>query len=195
MKFIFSLFISFLVWTPTQAQDILSKEDQIISATQIAPEKERANATVIGYNADFNQIVLKKGTGNLICIANNPKSKSFSVACYHKDLDPMMARGRVLRKLGKNRSEIETIRAAEAKAGTLKLPKNPSTLYVLYGKKAHYDKDSKKIIDGNIRYVVYIPWATVENTGLPTAPQVPGGPWIMFPGTYRSHIMITPATK
>jgi len=195
MKFTLSLLMSFLIWVPTQAQDILSKSDQIISATQVVPEKDRATATVIGYDANYNQTVLRKGTGALICIANNPKSKSFSVACYHKDLDPMMARGRALRKLGKNRSEIETIRAAEAKEGTLKLPKNPSTLYVLYGKKARYDKDSKKIIDGNIRYVVYMPWATVENTGLPIAPQVPGGPWIMFPGTYRAHIMITPPSK
>ena len=121
MKFTLSLLMSFLIWVPTQAQDILSKSDQIISATQVVPEKDRATATVIGYDANYNQTVLRKGTGALICIANNPKSKSFSVACYHKDLDPMMARGRALRKLGKNRSEIETIRAAEAKEGTLKL--------------------------------------------------------------------------
>lgn len=176
----------------TNAQNFLSKEDQIISAVQAAPENERNNATVIGFNEQNKQVVLRKGTGNLICLASNPKRKSFSVACYQKDLEPLMARGRALRKLGKTMHEIETIRAAEAKSGKLKLPKHPSTLYVLYGKQAKYNKDAKKVVNGHIRYVVYIPWATEKSTGLPIKPQVPGGPWLMYPGGYKAHIMITP---
>jgi len=177
------------------AQNFLSKEDQINSAVQAAPENKRNNATVIGYNEQGNQVVLRKGTGNLVCLANNPKSKSFSVACYQKDLDPLMARGRALRKLGKSMHEIETIRAAEAKSGKLVLPKHPSTLYVLYGRDAKYDKTKKKIANGHIRYVVYIPWATIESTGLPAKPQVPGGPWLMRQGSYIAHIMITPPSN
>jgi len=193
MKSIISLLVCLGTLFPAKAQELLSKSDQILAATQIIPEKERSTATVLGYNAKGDMITLRKGTGNFVCISNNPKSKSFSVACYLKDLDPLMARGRRLRKEGKNRKDIETIRAAEAKSGLLKLPNKPSTLYVLYGQKAHYDKTLKKIVDGYIRYVVYIPWATTKSTGLPPAPQVPGGPWLMFPGTYKAHIMITPS--
>jgi len=189
------LLSSLFLTISTNAQNFLSKEGQINSAVQAAPENERNNATVIGYNKQLNQIVLRKGTGNLICLANNPKSKSFSVACYQKDLDPLMARGRALRKLGKSMHEIETIRAAEAKSGKLILPKHPSTLYVLYGKDAKYDKITKKVINGHIRYVVYVPWATIKSTGLPSRPQVPGGPWLMRPGSYIAHIMITPPSN
>jgi hypothetical protein len=195
MRVIFSITILLLSIIPTKAQELLSNENQIIAATQIIPKNEQANASVLGYNVKGDMIVLRKGTGNFVCLANNPKSKSFSVACYHKDLEPMMARGRALKKEGKNRKEIEAIRAAESKAGTLKLPTHPSTLYVLYGQKAHFNKVSKKIENGHLRYVVYIPWATAETTGLSPTPQVPGGPWIMFPGTYKAHIMITPPSK
>jgi len=185
------LFFAFSI----NAQNLLSKDDQINSAVQAAPENDRENATVIGFNEQGNQVVLRKGTGNLICLASNPKGKSFSVACYQKDLDPLMARGRALRKLGKSRHEIGTIRAAEAKSGKLLLPKHPSTLYVLYGEDAKYDKATKKIVNGHIRYVVYIPWATEKSTGLPLRPQVPGGPWLMDPGGYKAHIMITPPSN
>jgi hypothetical protein len=42
------------------------------------------------------------------------------------------------------------------------------------------------------RYVIYIPFATPESTGIPLKPLTPGGPWIMNPGTHRAHIMINP---
>jgi hypothetical protein len=42
------------------------------------------------------------------------------------------------------------------------------------------------------RYVVYIPYATPDTTGIPLAPATPGGPWIMDAGTHRAHIMINP---
>ena len=190
MKFILTTSLLFIVFSPLKAQE-LSKADQIIAATQIIDKTQRETATVIGYK-EGKQVILRKGTGNFVCLASNPKSNSFSVACYHKDLDPLMARGRSLKKEGKTRKEIEAIRAQEAKTGSLKLPTNPSTLYVLYGQKAHYDKTLKKIVNGKIRYVVYIPWATAKSTGLPLAPQEPGGPWLMFPNTYKAHIMITP---
>jgi len=42
------------------------------------------------------------------------------------------------------------------------------------------------------RYVIYIPYATPESTGIPLTPMVDGAPWIMNPGTHRAHIMINP---
>jgi hypothetical protein len=49
--------------------------------------------------------------------------------------------------------------------------------------------------DGHFRYVLYVPYATFESTGLPAKPSVPGMPWLMDPGTYGAHIMITPPKK
>ena len=98
---------------------------------------------------------------------------------------------RELRKEGKNNGEIFKIKEEEAKAGTLKLPKQPTALHILSGADGSYNAATGKVENANYRYVVYIPYATQESSGLPMKPVVNGGPWLMDPGTHRAHIMIS----
>ena len=76
--------------------------------------------------------------------------------------------------------------------GSLQKPKYGSTLAVYYGAEARYNTDEDKLEGGKFRYVIYTPLATAETTGLPERPNGKGHPWVMFPGLYRAHIMITP---
>ena len=169
-----------------------SSKDQVASAVLAATKSQQGGATVIGYNEAGKLITLKKGVNELICLADDPNQQGFSVACYHKDLEPMMARGRELKEEGKDSGEIDNIRAEEVASGKLKMPSSPTTLHVLSGVSAEYDAENNSISGATLRYVVYIPFATQESTGLPLQPVVAGGPWLMFPGTYRAHIMISP---
>ncbi len=172
-----------------------SREIDIKTALLAAPADKRADATVLGMDAKGETVVLRKGTNELICIADDPKSPGLSVSCYHKDLEPFMARGRQLKAQGKTFKEIFDIREAEAKSGKLKMPKQASNLQVFSASKENFDPITGEVKKGNHRYVVYIPWATAASTGLPTKPEVPGMPWIMDPGTHRAHIMIDPPSK
>ncbi len=165
---------------------IPSTDLQIADAVKALPEESRVNARILGYNLDGNLIELQKGGNGFVCLADDPNKKGFSVSCYPSDLEPFMARGRELQKENKTYQEVFDIREKEVKKGKLKMPKSPSTLYVFSGENAENAK---------IRYVVYIPWATVQSTGLPTKEMVPGAPWIMDPGTHRAHIMISPPAK
>ena len=97
-------------------------------------------------------------------------------------------KGRELRAQGKNFQEIFQAREDAVKAGELKIPQG-SILYVLTG---NYDMAADSLMNQYLRYVVYIPYATAESTGLPLKPVAPGSPWIMDPGTHRAHIMINP---
>ncbi len=185
-----------LLFTSACAQDnIPDKEGQINAAVQAAPEEERNGATVLGYTSSGELVTLREGTNVLICLADDPDRQGFSAACYHKDLEPFMARGRELRAEGKSSGEIFDIREAEAKSGELKMPDQPTTLHLLEGAKGEYDPATGQVTDAYYRYVVYIPWATAKSTGLPTKPIVPGAPWIMDPGSHRAHIMVTPPPK
>src|SRR5215510_7127005 len=82
------------------AVDVAPPADQIASAILAAPKESRSAATVLGYNAKHEVVTLRRGTNNLICLAHDPTEKEFSVACYHKDLEPFMARGRELAAQG-----------------------------------------------------------------------------------------------
>ena len=172
---------------------ILSPEIQIKTAVLAAPSEKRDGAKVYGYAADGSFKVLREGTNDFVCLADDPKKEDINVSCYYAGLDAFMERGRVLTKEGKNPKEIFDIREKEVKGGKLMMPKQSSTLFSLSGSKDNYDAATGDLKNGYLRYVVYIPFATAESTGLPLKPDAPGMPWIMDPGTHRAHIMINPA--
>lgn len=177
------------------AQSPLSPEIQIKTAVLAAPEEERAGAMVYGYDADGKMILLREGSSNMICIADDPNFEGIKVSCYSKKLEPFMARGRELTAEGKSEIEKREIRKQEVESGKLKMPDAPSTLYVFSGSDENYDKATGELKDGKFRYVIYIPYATTESTGLPAKPEAPGMPWLMDPGTHRAHIMISPVNN
>jgi hypothetical protein len=170
------------------AAEIPSAEWQIKTAVLAAPKAERDGATVLGYDSSGGVVTLRKGSNNFSCLADDPKQKGFSVACYHKDLEPFMARGRALAAEGKNAAEIFKAREDEVKAGKLPMP-DKSILNVATGKVV---EATGEVTELYTRYVIYIPYATPESTGIPLAPIADGAPWIMNPGTHRAHIMINP---
>ena len=69
-------------------------DQQIAAATLAAPEDRRDSATVLGYDAGGNLATLREGTNDLVCLAAAPDAERYSVACYHTDLEPFMARAR-----------------------------------------------------------------------------------------------------
>jgi hypothetical protein len=173
-------------------QEAPDKEIQIKTAVLAAPQAQREDATVMGYNSKGELVVLRKGGNGMICLADDPAQKGLSVSCYHQDLEPFMERGRQLKKEGKSFQQIFDMREQEVKAGKLKMPSHPATLYVYTANDEQYDMRTGEVKEGYLRYVIYIPYATAESTGLPLKPDFAGQPWIMDPGTHRAHIMINP---
>lgn len=174
------------------AQEILPIEIQIKTALLAAPDDQRTDATVLGYNSAGKLITLKQGAGNLVCLADDPRKKGIEVDCYAARLEPFMARGRELLAEGKTEEQKQTIRKQEIESGKIKMPEGQSMLYVLKGTDENYNKATGELKDGHLRYVIYVPYATIASTGLPANPSQPGMPWLMDPGTYKAHIMITP---
>jgi mannose-6-phosphate isomerase-like protein (cupin superfamily) len=165
--------------------------EQIESAVLAGPEEQRGDATVLGYDAQGALVTLRKGGGDLICLADDPRKGGFNAACYHKDLEPFMARGRELSTQGLKGRERHEARWKEIDDGKLSMPGGGRTLYVLSGKS--FDAASVAVTDPYLRWVVYIPNATPQSTGLSTEPGT--APWLMFPGTPGAHIMISPPKR
>lgn len=175
------------------AKAVLSSADiQIKTAVLAAPPEKRDSCSVYGYSADKQFILLRQGTNELICLADNPDEPDFSVACYVRELEPFMQRGRELRKQGIKDQLLFDEREKEVKAGTLQMPKQPAALYVYSAKEKDFNPATGEVKNGYLRSVIYIPYATAASTGLPEKPAGPGMPWIMNPGTHGAHIMINP---
>jgi hypothetical protein len=168
-----------------------SAEQQIAAAVLPAPEDMRAAATVRGYAPDGHFTTLRQGRGALICLASNPKSERFHVACYQRSLEPFMARGRALRSRGVTGEQVDSVRFAEVRSGKLRVPRHPAVLYSLTGPPDSFDSATGTAPKAKPLFVVYVPFATGRSLGLSTTP-VEGAPWIMHPGTPKAHIMFEP---
>ncbi len=166
---------------PTVAQ-------QIAGAVLALPEKMRAGAGVMGYKTAGKLEVLRPVSNGMLCLSDDPAGKGFHVACYHESMDPFMARGRELRATGVTGAQVDTVRFAEVKAGKIKMPTAPASLYQIFAEA--YDPATGALTKPDALFVVYIPFATEQSTGLSTVPS-DSKPWLMLPGTPKAHIMFS----
>ncbi|MBI2681566.1 MAG: hypothetical protein HYX25_11250 [Candidatus Solibacter usitatus] len=178
-----------LVASALFAADAPAPATQIAAAVLAAPAELRDGAAVLGYNAQGELVRLREGKNELICLASDPASAKFHAACYHKDLEPYMARGRELLAKKVTGNDRNDVRWQEVADGKLFMPHEPRTLYVLDG--SSYDAATGKVADAYLRWVIYTPFATPQSTGLSTKAS-DGAPWLMSPGTVGAHIMINP---
>ena len=175
----------------TAQSNVPSPEMQIAAAVSPAPVDMKEGAKVYGYNQDGELMILREGTNELICLADDPAVDRFHVACYFKEMEPFMERGRQLRRDGKSRDEIMAIRKREIESGKIPWPDKPMALYSLSGSEDGFNYSTGQLRSASPLYVVYVPYATEESTGIATKPASEGAPWLMNPGEPWAHIMIS----
>jgi hypothetical protein len=156
-----------------------SADAQIAQAVMPLPESLRAGATVVTYDAQGNKKVLRKGTNAIVCQPDGP-AEGFAVSCYHESLAPTRDLQAKLRAEGKDAKAVSAAVEEARKAGTLKAPAYGTMLYSMSGK----DEASARRL-----WVMLVPNATAESTGLPTE-RGQGTPWLMRAGTPGAHIMM-----
>ena len=196
LAFLGSLLAASFIFRTARANDVSRPVEvpqvdlQIAGAVQAAPAERRDGARILGYGSDGRLKTVRQGTNDLVCLADDPKKEGFHVACYHRDLEPYMARGRELRAQGVHGEANRKTRWREVDEGQLALPREPKTVYVLSGRA--FDPTQHAVTEGYLRWVIYLPYATPESTGLSLSP-AENGPWLMLPGTAGAHIMINPS--
>jgi hypothetical protein len=115
-------------------------EEQIAEAVSALPEPMREGATVLAFVGGDSLSVVRMGLNMMICLADDPKIEGFHVACYHRDLEPFMARGRQLKAQGKTVTEVQDDRREEVEKGKLLMPTHPAALYSLTGPEGSFDQ-------------------------------------------------------
>jgi hypothetical protein len=178
-----------LLASTVAAAELPAPQVQIASSILAAPPELRDGAAVLGYSPQGELVKLREGKNELICLASDPGKPRFSAACYHRDLEAYMARGRELAAQKVTGDKSHEIRWQEIADGKLSMPREPRTLYVLTG--TGFDASSGKVTEAYLRWVIYIPYATPESTGLSTKAS-DSAPWLMYPGKAGAHVMINP---
>src|SRR5690606_31050419 len=89
---------------------------------------------------------------------------------------------------GLGRDEVNQVREEEARSGQIEMP-TQAALYSLTGSADAFDPATGTVTGASKLYVVYVPYATPETTGLSPTPG-PGKPWLMNPGKPWAHIML-----
>lgn len=171
-----------------QQQALPSAAEQIAAAVLPLPAELRDGATVLGYRQPGQLVELRRGSNGMRCLALYAVRQDFHVACYQDGLEPFMARGRALRAEGVRDPMVDTVRYREVAEGKLKLPAY-GTLYSITTTRQNFDPSTNSVKEAGLLAVVYIPGATPESTGLSARPRR-DGPWLMFPGTPKAHIMM-----
>ncbi len=184
-----ALLLPFLaVAVQAQTPVIPPAAQQIAAAVLPLPTDLRAGATVMGFREAGKLVVLREGTNGMHCLALYVTRPEFHVACYHAGLEPFMARGRELRANGVTGSQVDSTRFREVREKKLPMPAM-GTLYSITTKKENFDAATNKVTGANLLAVIYVPNATPESSGITAQPRQ-DGPWLMFPGTLKAHIMM-----
>ena len=186
---LFVLFAAVMVPQTAACQQGKSDEREIAEAVSALPVPLRDGAEVRAFRGG-ELVMVRKGTNEMICLGDNPAEENWHVACYHKDLEPFMAKGRELRASGViERPEIDAGRLAAIESGEITFPEHPTSLYSLFGSDDAFDPETGEAPTAGGLYVIYTPNATEESSGI-SAEGSRERPWLMFPGTPWSHVMI-----
>lgn len=172
------------------AQAVPPADEQIAAAILPLPDDLRAGAQVLGYRTANKLEQLRPGTNGMVCLALYVTRPDFHVACYHEGLEAFMARGRELRAQGVTQlAQVDSVRYAEIASGKLKMPAHGALYSLTAREKTAWNPSTRTVTGARPLAVVYMPGATGKSTGLSETP-VATGPWLMFPGTPKAHLMM-----
>src|SRR6266436_3715765 len=87
------LFMGLLAGGPALAVDVAPAADQIASALLAAPQERRGEATVLGYNAKGEVVTLRKGSNDLICLADDPPTNRSALPATTRISNPSWLAG------------------------------------------------------------------------------------------------------
>jgi len=163
---------------------------QIAAAVLPLPVEFRDGAGVVTVDGRGQPHVVRASANGLVCLADPPGDSMFDVRCYQASFVPLIYRIRQLAAQGVADSVLDRTIDAEIRSGRLRITKEPTTGYRMYGPIAGYDSMRNAVGDGiDAWQSVHLPYRTAASIGLPTS-EDGIHPYVMASGTYWAHVMI-----
>ena len=135
---------------------------------------------MLGYDSSGALGVLRKGSNEVNCLADNPKERGILGGVLSQGSRAVHGSWPRTDTAGlRGREERHRIRWKDVDEGRVAMPRGARMLYVLTGK--GYDATRDEVDEPYLRWVIYTPYATPESSGISASPG--DSPWLMFPGT------------
>ena len=178
-----------ILLTPSASHAQRTDGWEIAAAVLPLPDSMRTGARVLVYRgADLVEV--RAGSNEMICLGDDPAHKGLQVSCYHKSLEPFMAKGRALRAAGVTKREaVDSARLADVKSGRIVMPSS-AMLSSIFAESDSFDALAGPPEKHSALDVIYLPFATRESTGISEQPAV-DRPWLMFAGKPWAHVMLS----
>jgi hypothetical protein len=126
----------------------------------------------------------------MVCLADAPGDSTFDVRCYQAAFIPVIYRVRQLAAQGMADSLWDQAIDSAIRTGTLKITREPTAGYRMFGPVAGYDSMRVAVSDTiDAWQSVHMPYRTAAAMGLATS-EDGIHPYVMASGTYWAHVMI-----
>jgi hypothetical protein len=160
------------------------------------PAGLRDGATVMRMDSTHHPVIVRQGWNDMVCMRVEPGEAAWDVRCYEATMARLIFRAGELVMSGLTIDSVGTRIAAEAKAGTLALPKQAASGYRALGPIDAYNPSTGEVTSQmRIWHALHVPFATAEAMGLPDESTVPiaeraSTPYVVASGTWWAHVMI-----
>ena len=160
-----------------------SNADKIAQAVQPLPEDLRGGAGVFDYNDAGERVVLREASNQVEC---KPLDDNGFTTCYPTSTAARRDVSAKLSNIGLSGEALQAAMASLEEAGKVEPSPFGSMIY------RKYENDDRI----QLLWVVFLPGATSDDLGMPTASQRDnslagmGRPWMMREGTPSAHLMI-----
>ena len=166
------------------------RDRQIAAAVLPLPAELRGAAGVVALDGHGQPQVWRASGNGMVCLADSPGDSTFDVRCYQAGFVPVIYRIRQLIAQGVADSVLDGTIDAEIRSGTLRITKEPTAGYRMYGPVAAYDPARNTVGDGiDAWQSIHMPYRTAASMGLSTT-EDGIHPYVMASGTYWAHVMI-----
>ena len=162
-----------------EAQGDLALIDKILLA---APQRIRADAAVVGWNADGTRVTLLEGTNGVVCWdqSDEPRKRTYASRCTSEGNLPRIEQNRAWLLSGKSQAEIRAMMDEADQNGSREVSEYGSVYYSI-------NTDDPE--NANIHTTISVPFATSDSIDV-ASERTNAGVWIMGAGTSGAHLMI-----
>lgn len=194
--------LGFLLAAPALAQseaasrigprEILPRDMEIALALSAAPPGVSAGARVFVLT-DTGWVVAEPGTRDVTCIVDRSWSLSIEPHCYDaegaRSILPMFMHRTAASHRGVPEADIDRQIADGLAGGRFRLPRRPALTYMMSAAQVLYGDDGRLVGPWRPHLMLYYPWMTNADLGLPASPDMQVGT-VFDEGTPRATLVI-----